>query len=191
MVKTAAEQRGWQHSDHAQLFDAVATIAAETGDEDIDRLLEGGQILHTNFYEGWYGTGRVERGTTRHRDLHRQAATVGQRVTASPVATATRLASTIRAVSNSAPNDHRKQRLGSGRVMRKVCQPQTISLRQAICLPHHRPSPDVLAHVTQGICTGDRSAQPHPAARGRITLGRTRANKSYNPTHQPGASPTG
>ena len=35
------------------------------------------------------------------------------------------------------------------------------------------------------------TAQPHPAARGRITLGPTRANKSYNPTYQPGASPTG
>ena len=79
----------------------------------------------------------------------------------------------------------------TGRVWIKVCQPQTISLRQAICLPHHRPSPDVPAQVRHGICPGDRSAQPHPAARGRITLGPTRANKSYNPTYQPGASPTG
>ena len=62
MVKTVAEQRGWQHSDHTQLFDAVATIAAETGDEDIDRLFEVASILHTNFCEGWYGAGRVERG---------------------------------------------------------------------------------------------------------------------------------
>ena len=59
MVKTVAEQRAWQHSDHAQLFDAVATITAETGDEDIDRLFEVASIRHTNFYEGWYGTGRV------------------------------------------------------------------------------------------------------------------------------------
>ena len=78
-----------------------------------------------------------------------------------------------------------------GRLLRKVCQPQTISLRQEICLPHHRPSPDVPAQVRHGICPVDRSAQPHPAARGRITLGPTRANKSYNPTYQPGTSPTG
>ena len=45
MVKTVAEQRGWQDSDHAPLFDAVATIAAETGDEDIDRLFEVASIL--------------------------------------------------------------------------------------------------------------------------------------------------
>ena len=62
MVKTVAEQRGWQHSDHTQLFDAVTTIAAETGDEDIDRLFEVASIRHTNFYESWYGTGGVERG---------------------------------------------------------------------------------------------------------------------------------
>ena len=62
MVKTVAEQRAWQHSDHAQLFDAVATITAETGDEDIDRLFEVASIRHTNFYEGGYGTGGVERG---------------------------------------------------------------------------------------------------------------------------------
>ena len=67
MVKTVAEQRGWQHSDHAQLFDAVATIAAETGDEDIDRLFEVAIVLHTNFYEGWYGAGRVERGLLTSR----------------------------------------------------------------------------------------------------------------------------
>ena len=95
------------------------------------------------------------------------------------------------ATSSIAPRATTGHRAKSGRVLLKLCQPQTISLRQAICLPHHRPSPDVLAHVTQGICTGDRSAQPHPAARGRITLGPTRANKSYNRTHQPGASPTG
>ena len=62
MVKAIAEQRGWQHRGHAQLFDAVATIAAETGDENIDRLFELASALHTNFYEDWYGAGRVERG---------------------------------------------------------------------------------------------------------------------------------
>ena len=62
MVKTVAEQRGWQDSAPAQLFAAVATIAAETGDEDIDRRFEVASILHTNFYEGWYGAGSVERG---------------------------------------------------------------------------------------------------------------------------------
>ena len=44
MVKAIAEQRGWQHRSHAQLFGAVATIASETGDEVIDRLFELARI---------------------------------------------------------------------------------------------------------------------------------------------------
>ena len=64
MVKAIAEQRGWQHSDHTQLFDAVATIAAETGDEDIDRLFEVASILHTNFYEGWYADYATSRSSS-------------------------------------------------------------------------------------------------------------------------------
>ena len=62
MVKAIAEQRGWRHRGHAQLFDAVATIAAETGDDDVDRLFELASAMHTNFYEDWYDAGRVERG---------------------------------------------------------------------------------------------------------------------------------
>ena len=58
MVKAMAEQRGWQHRGHAQLFDAVATIAAETGDDDVDRLFELASAMHANFYEEWYGAGR-------------------------------------------------------------------------------------------------------------------------------------
>ena len=78
IVKAVAEQRDWQHHGHARLFDAVATIAAETGDEHIDRLFELASALHTNFYEDWYGASRVERGL---RDILRQDAAVGQRVT--------------------------------------------------------------------------------------------------------------
>ena len=62
IVKAIAEQRGWTHRGHAQLFDAVTTLAQEAGDDDIDRLFELASALHTNFYEDWYGAGRVERG---------------------------------------------------------------------------------------------------------------------------------
>ena len=62
IVKAIAEQRGWTHLGHAQLFDAVTTLAQEAGDDDIDRLFELASALHTNFYEDWYGAGRVERG---------------------------------------------------------------------------------------------------------------------------------
>ena len=62
IVMAMAEQRGWQHRGDAQLFDAVATIAAETGDDDVDRLFELASAMHANFHEDWYGAGRVERG---------------------------------------------------------------------------------------------------------------------------------
>ena len=61
-VKAVAEQRGWFHRGHAQLFDVVAILAQEAGDDDIDRLFELASALHTNFYEDWYGAGRVARG---------------------------------------------------------------------------------------------------------------------------------
>ena len=62
IVKAIAEQRGWRHRGHAQLFEAVAVLAGESGDADIDRLFELASGLHTNFYEDWYGAGRVQRG---------------------------------------------------------------------------------------------------------------------------------
>ena len=45
-----------------QIIKALATIAAETGDEDIDRIFELASALHTNFYEDWYRTGRIQHG---------------------------------------------------------------------------------------------------------------------------------
>ncbi|CAI7999490.1 hypothetical protein GBAR_LOCUS2729 [Geodia barretti] len=68
MVKAIAEQRGVHHRGHALLYDVVSTLAAEAGDDDIDRLFELAGGLHTNFYEDWYGAGRVERGL---RDVER------------------------------------------------------------------------------------------------------------------------
>ena len=62
MVKAIAEQRGWRHRSHELLFDAVTILAQEAGDEDVDRLFELASALHINFYEDWYGAGRVERG---------------------------------------------------------------------------------------------------------------------------------
>ena len=62
MVKAVAEQRGWRHRGHELLYDAVGILAQEAGDDDIDRLFELAGGLHTNFYEDWYGAGRIERG---------------------------------------------------------------------------------------------------------------------------------
>ena len=62
MVKAVAERRGWHHRSHELLFTAVETITDENGDYDIDRLFELASGLHINFYENWYGAGRVTRG---------------------------------------------------------------------------------------------------------------------------------
>ena len=74
---------------------------------------------------------------------------------------------------------------------------QHMSLRQAICLPHHRPSPDVLAQGCPGASqTGRSPGRPfRPASSCRPPpnnlTGPYRTLNRYNPTHQPGASPTG
>ncbi len=62
MVKAIAQQRGWRHGGHELLYDAVSVLAQEAGDDDIARLFELAGGLHTNFYEDWYGAGRVARG---------------------------------------------------------------------------------------------------------------------------------
>lgn len=62
MVKAIAEQRGWDHRGHAQLFRAVDTLANETGDDVIDRLFKVASALHVNFYEDWSSAASVARG---------------------------------------------------------------------------------------------------------------------------------
>ena len=62
MVKAVADQRGWRHRAHSLLFEAVDTLAAETGDDDIARLFDVASALHVNFYEDWSSAGRVARG---------------------------------------------------------------------------------------------------------------------------------
>ena len=61
MVKAIAAQRGWEHRKHALLFDAVARLVDEVGDDDIDRLFAVANSLHINFYEDWQNAQSVER----------------------------------------------------------------------------------------------------------------------------------
>ena len=53
IVKAIAEQRGWEHRNHAALFNAISRLVSETGDDDIRRLFRVGNALHVNFYENW------------------------------------------------------------------------------------------------------------------------------------------
>ena len=53
MVKSIAEQRGWEHRNHAALYRVIRRLVDETGDEDIKRLFNTAGNLHVNFYENW------------------------------------------------------------------------------------------------------------------------------------------
>lgn len=53
MVKSVAEERGWSHNAHRDLFRSITRLVEETGDEDIRTGFNAASSLHTHFYEGW------------------------------------------------------------------------------------------------------------------------------------------
>lgn len=62
IVKSVAENRGWEHRSHAALFNAVSLLVSETGDADIRRLFHVASALHVNFYEDWDNAENVASG---------------------------------------------------------------------------------------------------------------------------------
>ncbi|MCY4474617.1 MAG: PaREP1 family protein [Chloroflexi bacterium] len=50
-LKAVAEDRGWPHKSHAQLFAVLRNVVNETGDREITRLFTSANSLHVNFYE--------------------------------------------------------------------------------------------------------------------------------------------
>ena len=52
MVKAVAEERGWEHKTHADLYRVVARVAEELSDSRVQRLFRSVSALHQNFYEG-------------------------------------------------------------------------------------------------------------------------------------------
>ena len=52
MVKAVAEARGWDHSGHRQLHQAVERLAAETGQPELQSHFSEANTLHRNFYDG-------------------------------------------------------------------------------------------------------------------------------------------
>ena len=53
MLKAIAEQRGWEHRNHAALFDVISFLVSETRGDEIRRLFRVANALHVNFYENW------------------------------------------------------------------------------------------------------------------------------------------
>ena len=62
MVKSIAEQRGWEHKGHAELYNVIARLVVETGDDEIRRLFAVAGNLHVNFYENWDNAPNVAAG---------------------------------------------------------------------------------------------------------------------------------
>ena len=52
-VKAVAEARGWDHSGHRQLHEAVSRLAEETGQSELRTLFASANALHSNFYDGF------------------------------------------------------------------------------------------------------------------------------------------
>ena len=62
MVKSVAERRGWSHRSHAALYNVIARLVSETGDDEIRRLFAVAGDLHVNFYENWNNAENVAAG---------------------------------------------------------------------------------------------------------------------------------
>ena len=60
MVKAVAEERGWRHGSHGDLYRAVGRISEELSDKRIRTLFASANALHQNFYEGWMPEDAVE-----------------------------------------------------------------------------------------------------------------------------------
>ena len=52
MVKAVAEDRGWRHTSHRDLYQVIGRLVEETSDERLRILFRSASALHRNFYEG-------------------------------------------------------------------------------------------------------------------------------------------
>ena len=68
ILKAIAQERGWRHFSHRDLYIALDLLHQETGDAELADLFNAGSSLHVNFYENAYSRdtignnlGQVER----------------------------------------------------------------------------------------------------------------------------------
>lgn len=52
LVKAVAEERGWRHKTHGDLYRVVNRLASELADERLQVLFHSANALHQNFYGG-------------------------------------------------------------------------------------------------------------------------------------------
>ena len=60
LVKGLAEERGWRHDGHRNLWNVVRQLVRETGDTDLRLEFSYAQTLHINFYEAAMNREEVE-----------------------------------------------------------------------------------------------------------------------------------
>ena len=72
MIKAVAEERGWQHNSHGNLYRAVDRLVGELADEELEDLFRSAGELHRNFYEGWMTEEAVARGLSDVVDFVRR-----------------------------------------------------------------------------------------------------------------------
>ena len=62
MVKSVADGRGWPHRSHVALYNSIARLVAETGDDEIRQLFAAAGDLQVNSYENWNNADDVAAG---------------------------------------------------------------------------------------------------------------------------------
>ena len=61
ILKAIAEERGWRHHSHRDLYYNIELLERETGGADIVDLFGACNYLHLNFYEDTYSVRFIER----------------------------------------------------------------------------------------------------------------------------------
>lgn len=69
IVKAVAEDRGWRHASHRDLYQTIDRVAEETSDEQLPVLFQSANALHQNFYEGWMTANAVAIGLKQVEEL--------------------------------------------------------------------------------------------------------------------------
>ena len=69
MVKAIADQRGWPHGSHRDLYRVINRLVEETGQGELVDLFSLAGHLHTNFYEDWLPPEHVTRLAASVREL--------------------------------------------------------------------------------------------------------------------------
>lgn len=76
MVKAVAEDRGWRHSSHRDLYQVIGRLAEETSDEQLRILFRSASALHQNFYEGRMTAASIADGLLEVEEITRRLSAV-------------------------------------------------------------------------------------------------------------------